>query len=207
MFKNFVNIFPETSTDTLKKIALYYELLLKWNRSHNLVQHETLKPELFETRHLIDCWQLVPYFDTTKVILDIGAGAGLPGILLAIAGFDVHLVEIDMNKVSFLKNCKALLELNCHILSTDIYTIDAKYEQVTSRAFSKLSTLLDIQLNVSRETKGVFLKGESWESEVELARAEWLFDCAAYDSRSSANGKIIAITNLRRIQPFYEEQN
>ncbi|MES2608021.1 MAG: 16S rRNA (guanine(527)-N(7))-methyltransferase RsmG [Pseudomonadota bacterium] len=198
MFKTFVNMFQETSPEALEKIELYYSLLVKWSKSLNLVQKETLRPEMFEMRHLIDCWQLIPHLKREQTILDVGSGAGLPGILLSIAGFPVDLVEQDMNKVAFLKNCKVLLNLNCRILPVDIYLLSDKYSQMTSRAFSQLNTLLQIQWNVSRETKGIFLKGVSYEKEIEEARLHWDFDFAVKNSLSADQGKIVIIHELKK---------
>jgi 16S rRNA (guanine527-N7)-methyltransferase len=198
MFKTFVNKFPNVSNDVLNQLEAYYSLLVKWNVAHNLVQRETISREQFEVRHLIDCWQLVSCFSKDKPILDIGSGAGLPGILLAIAGFDVHLAEIDQNKASFLKNCKVALNLNCTILNDDIHTCATQYDQVTSRAFSSLNKLLAIQWNVSRETFGVYLKGRSVDQEISEARKNWDFEIQIKDSVTANESKIVIISMLRK---------
>ena len=200
MFKTFVNTFPSVTPATYDKIEKFYTLLVKWNKSHNLVQGSTLSPAQFEMRHLIDCWQLESFFSKEFPILDIGSGAGLPGILLSIAGFDVHLVEIDKNKAAFLKNCKALLGLNCQIQSLDAYSIHEKYSQVSSRAFSNLNDLLSIQNHVSRETKGVYLKGANYLLEVEIAKKTWQFDLEVTQSLTSIDGHILTVSNLRPIE-------
>jgi 16S rRNA (guanine527-N7)-methyltransferase len=199
MFNMFVNTFPETSQETLVKIKDYYDLLVKWNRSLNLVQRKTLAPEIFVNRHLIDCWQLTLYLDKKLQVLDVGSGAGLPGILLAIAGFDVHLVEQDLSKASFLKNCKSNLNLSCEVLPLDVFSLNQNYPQLTSRAFSQLDVLLEIQSNVSRETKGVFLKGENYLSEIADAKRKWAFNISSHNSISSEEGHVIEIYNLKRI--------
>jgi 16S rRNA (guanine527-N7)-methyltransferase len=198
MFEAFVNTFPNTSVETLLKIETYYSLLVKWNKSLNLVQKDTLTREIFEKRHLIDCWQLISYLHKERRVLDVGSGAGLPGILLSIAGFDVDLAEQDMNKVSFLKNCKSLLRLNCTILPIDIFSVNQTYNQMTSRAFLQMDVLLQIQSIVSRETKGAFLKGANYSAELEGARKIWNFDATINDSLSSREGKIVIISNLSK---------
>lgn len=198
MFETFVNTFPNTSEEILSKIEMYYLLLVKWNKSLNLVQKDTLIREVFEKRHLIDCWQLVLHLDKAHTVLDVGSGAGLPGVLLAIAGFDVDLVEQDMSKVSFLKNCKSILDLNCNILPMDVFLLSRPYQQMTSRAFSQMEVLLKIQSIVSRETKGVFLKGANHMNEIEDAKRIWNFDVVLNDSLSSKDGKILTISNLSR---------
>lgn len=196
MFETFVNVFPETSVDTLAKIEAYYQLLLKWNKALNLVQKDTIARDVFEHRHLIDCWQLTLYLDRTQRVLDVGSGAGLPGILLAIAGYSVDLVELDTNKSSFLKNCKTLIGLDCSVLTVDVYSIKQPYSQVTSRAFSQLSKLLEIQSNVSRETKGVFLKGSSVDEEITDAGKFWSFNLEVKKSLSASEGNIVIVENL-----------
>lgn len=196
MFNTFVNTFPGTSQDTLLKIEKYYAFLVKWNRALNLVQKDTLSPELFERRHLIDCWQLISHLDVNQPVLDVGSGAGLPGILLSIAGFKADLAEQDMNKVSFLKNCKNHLELDCTILPIDVFSLNTNYTQVTARAFSQMDVLLKIQSTVSRETIGVFLKGSNHLAELEKAREKWNFDVTIQNSISSDEGKIVIISKL-----------
>ncbi len=196
MFNVFVNTFPGVSKDALLKIEKYYMLLVKWNKALNLVQKDTLSPELFESRHLIDCWQLVSHLDKEFPVLDVGSGAGLPGILLSIAGFKVDLVEQDMNKASFLKNCKNHLELDCAILPIDVFSLNVGYTQMTARAFSQIDVLLKIQSIVSRETIGVFLKGGNHLAEVERARNKWNFDVSIQSSLSSGEGKVVIISNL-----------
>lgn len=198
MFEIFVNTFPNTSEETLSKITRYYALLVKWNKSLNLVQKDTLAPEIFEIRHLIDCWQLILYLDRSSTILDVGSGAGLPGILLSIAGFKVDLVEQDMNKVSFLKNCKSSLNLDCTILPADVFLLSQTYSQMASRAFSKIDILLQIQSIVSRETKGVFLKGSNYLGELESAKEKWKFRVDTHKSFSSDDGRIVVISGLTK---------
>jgi len=196
MFKTFVNTFPDASTEMHEKTILYYEILKKWNQSHNLVQRNTLTPSEFEKRHLIDCWQITSQFPKDQPILDIGSGAGLPGILLAIAGRDVHLCEIDHHKLSFLKVCITHLGLKCTTRQIDAHLITDKYTHVSSRAFSKLSNLLKVQWNVSRETKGVYLKGANYQSELDEAARIWDFEAKLINSLSSNEGRILIISRL-----------
>jgi 16S rRNA (guanine527-N7)-methyltransferase len=131
-------------------------------------------------------------------VLDVGSGAGLPGILLSIAGFDVDLAERDNNKAAFLKNCKAHLGLSCRILCEDVYTINHSYDQITSRAFAPLKDLLSIQQNVSRETCGYYLKGESYQGEVESARILFGFDLSIITSVSSLASRVVIVSNVSR---------
>ncbi|MDP5012640.1 MAG: hypothetical protein NWQ29_02925, partial [Alphaproteobacteria bacterium] len=72
------------------------------------------------------------------------------------------------------------------------------YQQMTSRAFSQMEVLLKIQSIVSRETKGVFLKGANHMNEIEDAKRIWNFDVVLNDSLSSKDGKILTISNLSR---------
>jgi 16S rRNA (guanine527-N7)-methyltransferase len=198
MFERFVKTFPDVNASQLQMIKLYYELLVKWNKSHNLVQKNTLSHDSYEMRHLIDCWQLTKYLNKSLPILDVGSGAGLPGILLAIAGFSIDLVEIDHNKASFLKNCKTQLGLSCSILCDDVNRMTNFYPQITSRAFASLSALAHIQSNVSRETIGHYLKGKNYKNEISEARQHFNFTLKLHDSLSSDIGKIVIIKNVSR---------
>ena len=198
MINLFVKQFPLINQDTLNQIKDYYSYLQKWNHSHNLVQKNTLDPLVFEQRHLIDCWQLVELLNRDLPIVDIGSGAGLPGILLSIAGFTVELIERDLNKVAFLKMCAVHLGLNYTVNPNNAYNLNVPCRQTTSRAFSSLNDLLTIQYNAGTNATGFYLKGVTIQGEIEVAYQNWLFNYELKDSYSSPEGKIIIVRNLKK---------
>ena len=110
-FAKLVNV----SRETLDKFKLYVELLEKWQRRINLVATSTLA-DVWQ-RHLLDSAQLVRFYPpNTKKILDVGSGAGFPGLVLAIMGnVEVDLVEADQRKATFLSTVVRSLSLTAKI--------------------------------------------------------------------------------------------
>ena len=146
----------------------YIELLKQWNKRINLVQSDTLKD--VRTRHIADSLQLVPYLPKDETIFDIGSGAGFPGIVLAIAGFNnLVLIEKDVKKSVFLREVRRELNLNCQIYNGDVYKLDTvMYNKpffAVSRAFGSLDTLIDIMKKLSIPA-GLFHRGKTWQSEL-----------------------------------------
>lgn len=176
--------------------------LIKWNKSINLIQKNTEK-ELLE-RHILDSLELKPYLNyETDRILDIGTGAGFPGLVLAIDGAQqVELIEPNNKKATFLNHIKNLYKLPVKIHQSrwqDLTTREISV--VTSRAFAKLTDLLSIINFVSREThktKGLFLKGEKIQDEIQEARQVWSFDIEIFQNSLHNNGCIVQISGVKK---------
>lgn len=140
------------------KLLLYLTLLDKWNKAYNLtaIRHK----EVMITKHLLDSLAIIPWLHG-QAILDVGTGAGLPGIPLAIARPDLHLVLLDSNgkKTRFLQEVKRQLTLtNVDIVHTRVedYHPVASFDTITSRAVSDLSQLL-INTQHLIANKGIWL--------------------------------------------------
>jgi len=103
-----------------EKIGAYCELLIKWNAKINLIGRATVT-DIME-RHVHDCLQLSEYLPENEGrIADLGTGAGLPGILLAIIGYkNITLIESDQKKCVFLREARRVLNLKCEILEARI---------------------------------------------------------------------------------------
>jgi len=181
---------------------LFFDLLCRWNAAYNLIQKNTLDD--FEVRHWLDSYQLVSYLPKNARILDIGSGAGFPGLVLAMAGFHVTLCEINQKKMTFLKE----VSRQCHLENISFFEDAYNYKKeavdvITSRAFADLSVLLSILESVSRETKssrspfGLFLKGRTYKEEISEARKKYNFDVEIYPSQTSKESAILKITNLK----------
>ncbi|MBP9828687.1 MAG: 16S rRNA (guanine(527)-N(7))-methyltransferase RsmG [Proteobacteria bacterium] len=187
---------------TQKPFDLFISELKKWNKSINLVQENTINE--LETRHILDSLELKPHIDfLTDTILDIGSGAGFPGLILAIEGAkNSHLVEPNGKKVVFLNHIKQLYNL-------PIVVHHCRWQQltgvsptvVTSRAFAPLSELLEIINFVSRETnatRGVFLKGKKIQEEVLEAQKKWNFKIEIFKNSTSEDGCIVKIWGVHK---------
>ena len=119
----------------LTKLSEYKKILIKENENMNLIGKSTLID--LDERHFLDCIQIVKYLPQhEKSIMDIGTGAGLPGIILSIIGFrNLHLVEKSPKKSSFLENCKLRLGLNYVVHNKPISEIsNLNIDYITARA-------------------------------------------------------------------------
>ncbi|MBD3669592.1 MAG: 16S rRNA (guanine(527)-N(7))-methyltransferase RsmG [Gammaproteobacteria bacterium] len=123
----------------------YLDILAKWNRVYNLTA--VRKPEQMLTRHLLDSLAILPFVKAGRII-DVGSGAGLPGIPLALAMPESQFVLLDSNskKTRFLQQAKADLELdNLEVVHDRVeeYRPEAAFDTVVSRAYSSLSGMLE----------------------------------------------------------------
>ena len=132
------------SQPTQQKLLAYLALMQKWNKVHNLTA--VRDPDEMVTLHLLDSLAVLPFIDG-KSLLDVGSGAGLPGIPLAICLPELKVTVIDSNqkKVSFMRQAKAELGIaNLEVLGGRVEEIqpDHKFDIVISRAFSDLSLFI-----------------------------------------------------------------
>ena len=186
----------------LKNYEIYIDELKKWNRSINLVDSKSLDDGI--QRHVIDSQQLANYFDiSNENIVDIGSGAGFPGMVLAIEGAKfVRLVEPVFKKVAFLEHIKNIYKIDVMINNCtwqQLQSHDATL--VVSRAFAPLKELLMAMSCVSRETidpKGFFLKGEKLHAEIIEAQHDWSFNYETFESATHAKGKIVKVWDVKK---------
>ena len=186
-------------------IDSYLSILRTWNKKINLVQTDTLQ-SAFE-RHIKDSMQICDMLDKNDLIVDIGSGAGLPGVVLSICGFkNVVLCEKNFKKSVFLKTVKSKLNLNFDVFNDDIYNFSkiqnaprGAFENcvAVSRAFGSLKLLLDVMCSINI-SKGVFHKGEKINEEINEALHEFEFDYSLVKSVTSDNGVIITVSEIRR---------
>ena len=152
----------EVNDRQLNALLKYLELLAKWNRAYNLSGIRKMADMV--TLHLLDSLAIAPYIKG-KVVLDLGTGAGLPGIPLAIIFPQKKLILVDSNgkKIRFLFAVKNELDLrnvtlqNCRI---EDYQCEEQIDIVVARAFSSLTDLLAVGKSVfSRKTRILAMKG------------------------------------------------
>lgn len=187
---------------SLDRFAIFADELLKWNKSINLIQENTM-PAIYE-RHILDSLQLKEYInEENDVVVDIGSGAGFPGMILAINGVKkIHLVEPTGKKAVFLNHIKNLYKLPVTVHACrwqDLQITNATV--VTSRAFAPLLNLLEAMKHVSRETsaaRGIFLKGEKIKEEILEAKETWNFENELFQSSTHESGTIIKVWNVSK---------
>lgn len=155
----------------------YLALLVKWNSVYNLTS--VRDPMQMATLHLLDSLAAVPAFTGARNVLDVGAGGGLPGIVLAIAMPDtkVSLIDTVHKKTAFLKQVKAELGLaNAAVYTSKVQevTVPAKFDVITSRAFADLSDFVEWSGQLLDEGgKFIALKGVAPPEERERLPAPW----------------------------------
>ena len=176
----------------LTKLSEYKKILIKENENMNLIGKSTLID--LDERHLLDCIQIVKYLPQhEKSIMDIGTGAGLPGIILSIIGFrNLHLVEKSPKKSSFLENCKLKLGLNYVVHNRPISEIsNLNVDYITARAFASIEKIISMTKKIiNKKTKFILHKGKSYLTELETINTQKYF-WVAHPSITSSESKII----------------
>jgi len=195
----------DVSRETSQRLEHFVALLEKWNERINLVSKDTLN-EVWR-RHIADSAQLanvIPPYDGPLV--DIGSGAGLPGMILAVLGFrDVHLIESNSKKCAFLVEAARVTgsPVKIHNLRLDPATVlpgELSHAGIiTSRAVAPLTNLLDIVLHLVYDgTCCVFPKGVRAEEEIGVARRNWEFSVERAASKVEPGGVILTLQHIRR---------
>ncbi|MGH8398082.1 MAG: 16S rRNA (guanine(527)-N(7))-methyltransferase RsmG [Gammaproteobacteria bacterium] len=159
----------ELPDDGAVKLLTFIELLVKWNAAYNLTA--VREPTEMVSKHLLDSLTLAPYLHG-KSILDVGTGAGLPGIPLAIALPDRHFTLLDSNgkKTRFLTHAATALGLkNVDVVQVraEDYRPKEPFDTVTSRAFASLADFLELTVHLC--TPGGYwlaMKGEPPDDEL-----------------------------------------
>jgi 16S rRNA (guanine527-N7)-methyltransferase len=132
--------------DAQEKLIAYVRLIEKWNKVHNLTAVRELDKMI--TLHVLDSLTVLPFVAMKNNLLDVGSGAGLPGIPLAIARPDLRVTMLDSNhkKTAFLTQAKTELGLvNCEVINerVELWQTVKKFDAVISRAYSDLREFVD----------------------------------------------------------------
>ena len=185
------------SRETIDKFQVYLTLLEKWQRRINLVSNGTLADAW--QRHILDSGQLAAYYPPqTRHVLDVGSGAGFPGLVLAImGGVMVDLVESDQRKAVFLSTVVRELGLSAKVHSQRIETMpNLCADVITARALAPLPKLLNlIETQVSPECVCLFLKGASVEDELTNLQSYSTMVCETHPSLSGSTGVVLELKN------------
>jgi 16S rRNA (guanine527-N7)-methyltransferase len=181
--------------ETFGLLETYRTLLLKWQRTINLVSRGTLDD--FWMRHVLDSWQIIPYLSGHQRILDVGSGGGFPGMVLAIAGgFDVTCVDSDVRKMQFLDEVAWNLGAKVSLKIGRIEEFqDCTFDAICARAFGPLRQLLAIAQKHS-SGYGVFHKGQQWESELQEASRSFEFTYEIFPSKVDPRGRIMIVDKV-----------
>ena len=180
------------------KFVRYAEMLRDWSGRMNLVAPSTL--DNIETRHFADCAQLADVLPHGAPIIDLGSGAGFPGVVLAILGWDVVCIESIGKKVAFLTAVKNELKLdNLTIYHGRVENYVAALPRnekyiFTARAFAPLVKILDYVAKIN--CRLFLLKGREIPAEISVAKRKYKFDYELIPSKTG-DGFIIIIQKGR----------
>jgi 16S rRNA (guanine527-N7)-methyltransferase len=193
--------FPDVSRETAERLTLYAALLRKWQAAINLVSPATLAAA--EERHFQDSMQLYPLLPKSPIrLVDLGSGAGFPGLVLAIMGApDVHLVESDGRKCAFLREVARATETPVTIHARRIEEIPGLGAAVvTARALAPLSALLEMAVpHLAAGGTALFLKGQQANNEIENAYAAgWAFALEKFPSATEPAAAILRLSDIER---------
>jgi 16S rRNA (guanine527-N7)-methyltransferase len=191
------------SRETFEKLALLERELRRWQAIKNLVGPATL--DQIWDRHIVDSLQLLDLAPDAGTWLDLGAGAGFPGLVLAIAGAErglqVHLVESNSRKCAFLRHIARLTGAPAKVhearLETVVPGFVGKADVVSARALASLPMLLDwTEPLLKAGTMGLFPKGRDAEIELTEARKKWTFEAEILPSLTDSEARILRITSI-----------
>ena len=188
------------SRETLARLEAYAALLVRWSGRINLVAASTL--DALWRRHFLDSAQLLPFVPPdARNLIDLGSGAGFPGLVLAIMGVPgVELVEADARKCAFLREAARVATAPVVIHNARIDSLPPRVvDVVTARGVAPLARLLPwAERLIGRETVCLFPKGGQAGQEVVAARQSWNMDVESHDSCTDPRGVILCLRRVSR---------
>jgi 16S rRNA (guanine527-N7)-methyltransferase len=188
------------SRETLDRLEAYGALLRRWSERVNLVGRNTLD-DLWR-RHFLDSAQLRLFMpNSAKMSMDLGSGAGFPGLVLAVLGVSgVELAEADQRKCAFLREAIRVTGAAAVLREGRAEAMPARaYDIVTARACAPLDRLLALaERFIGPRTRCLFLKGERAEEEIAVAREGWNMDISTRPSLADPRGVVLCLEGVAR---------
>ena len=194
------------SRETLDELNKYSLSILKKNKDINLISSSTEKS--IKTRHILDSAQTIDFIDKNdiKTCTDLGSGAGLPGIVLAILmkpkkpEFKVTFYEKSYHKSNFLKEISKKFKLNTEINQKNIFEQkNLQTDIIISRAFKPLPVIFEIASKNFKKFKYIILfLGKSGKEILMEASKKWEFDYEEKKSLTSDESLVVKISNLQK---------
>lgn len=196
----------DVSRETNEKLTAFVSLLTEWNAKMNLVSKNSLEDVWM--RHILDSLQLIKYIpQNTKILLDIGSGAGFPALVLAIVMQEKMptakwiLIESITKKTVYLNDVCAKLNLeNVLVENNRVENLQFKnIDLITARAVAALDILCGYAYGIAgAKAKMLLLKGRTYEEEICSAKQKWNFDYSVSPNAYGSDGVILQIDNLRK---------
>lgn len=201
-----LSLADDVSRETLDRLAIYHDLLLKWGTRINLVSRGTLDDAW--SRHFVDSaqvFELAP--PDARTWADLGSGAGFPGLVVAILAADlrpalrVRLIEADQRKAAFLRTVCRETGVSADIVAERIESATpSEADVVSARALAPLAPLLAMaERHLRPGGVCLFPKGARYRDEVAEALETYTFDCENYPSKTDAESVILKIGDIGRV--------
>ena len=195
---NYFNV----SRETLDKLKIYRDLLIKWNKSINLVSKSTVS--VSAVRHFADSlqlWDLRPKFETW---VDIGSGAGFPGMVLAILSEEkgsFHFVESDARKCAFIRNVSRETNTPITVYNERVEAFDkVKADVVSARALASVEKLFEYTEKILNPNAiCLYLKGLNCDRELAKVSQSWDHEVEKFVSKTDKTGLILRIKGIARV--------
>jgi len=192
------------SRETIEKLNKYKDFLISSNKLLNLIG-KTTENHIF-SRHFTDSAQIYDLIEDKSEIIDLGSGAGFPGVILKILmdynkiDGNITLIEKSPKKCKFLQDLTDKLDLTVKIvnLKTENFKLN-KISTIVSRAFKSTVDTMDILLKNNDKIESIILlKGKTYQQELEDAKKKYTFDVEKFRSITSDESFILKISNIKR---------
>jgi len=198
--------FTQVSRETITSLKKYEDILINANKSLNLVGKSTINQ--IWTRHFLDSVQVIDFIDKNdKTLIDLGSGAGFPGLVLAVVLKDrkipvkIKLIEKSPKKVNFLKGLVDEFNLNVEVVNKNIFIEQIKFfnDVFVARAFKPLEIILQLIHNNAQNWKKIFIfLGKTGKDELLRASKFWDIEYKQRVSITSSDSIIIEINRLSK---------
>ena len=194
------------SRETITSLKKYEDKLIKANTTLNLIGNSTIK-DIWK-RHFLDCVQVIDFIDKNdKTLVDLGSGAGFPGLILALALKDrkillkIKLIEKSPKKVKFLRDLINELHLDVEVINQNILKEPKKLleDVFVARAFKPLKIILQLIHNKAANWKKIFIfLGKTGKNELLQASKIWDIEYKQRVSVTSNDSTVIEINRLKK---------
>jgi len=198
--------FTQVSRETITSLKKYEDILIKANKTLNLIGNSTINN--IWTRHFLDSVQVIDFIDKNdKTLVDIGSGAGFPGLVLAITLRDrkiplkIKLIEKSPKKVKFLRDLINKLQLDVEVINQNILVNQKKLLEdiFVARAFKPLRIILQLIHNKAENWKKIFIfLGKTGKSELLQVSKSWDIEYKQRVSITSDDSTVIEINKLKK---------
>ena len=198
--------FTQVSRETITSLKIYENLLIQANKGLNLIGHSTVNQ--IWTRHFLDSSQVIDFVDKNdEAMVDIGSGAGFPGLIIAILAKDrkiplkIRLIEKSPKKVKFLKDVITKLKLDVKVSNENILEQDNELNEdlIISRAFKPLKIILELIHKNAKNWKKIFIfLGKTGQNELLRVSKNWDIEYKQRMSVTNSDSIIIEINNLEK---------